>query len=557
MLWIDAICINQTDNEEKSIQVRKMGSIYHKARRVVVWLGPSSEHSQRAVDALAHLGRQVLWDPGCVTVFQARECEPDCKEWYNGDHALHYDVDTWSGIADLLNRPWFSRVWIWQEIWLANQSTSILLSGSAEISWSAFKNSMMCMVLKQSHGSQAELSGTALESYFNRVQMLVFHDNPQRTVLELLYDMRNISFCDDPRDRLYALLDLARDSQEVKFEPDYNKPFSQVYYEYCAENVRQFEGSSSSLLFLASCELDSWEEGPTWVPNWSKPLLRGSFANPPSAQAGSYRGPCELIDGLILRVKAVRCGIVLSCSSPAPADISTGTFSSLIQDWLSGISESLILDRILAVLMDGQFKSRTEETPTFEEARRFLELCMKASPATPSNEYFQSGFPLVLVFLRKFLPGRCLFQTTNARWGLGPPSTQPGDIVFSIIGCDILMVLRKNERENFILVGMCSLEGQADMEALLGPLPPGYHVEEGANRWPYDMHFVDTDAGIKTNVDPRLGPSHPGWITKNSENDRIIWHNIESDERTWFDPRHSDINFLQSRGVKIESIDIV
>jgi hypothetical protein len=42
-LWIDAICINQSDNEEKSQQVRLMGEIYSKAEVVRVWLGPSTE----------------------------------------------------------------------------------------------------------------------------------------------------------------------------------------------------------------------------------------------------------------------------------------------------------------------------------------------------------------------------------------------------------------------------------------------------------------------------------------------------------------------------------
>ena len=71
------------------------------------------------------------------------------------------------------------------------------------------------------------------------------------------------------------------------------------------------------------------------------------------------------------------------------------------------------------------------------------------------------------------------------------------------------------------------------------------------------MLFVNPDAAIKTRVDPRLGPSHPGWSTERDEDDRIIWKNIESGEETYIDPRHSDISFLRSRGVKIESLDIV
>jgi hypothetical protein len=41
-LWIDAICINQDNKTEKSLQVSMMGQIYSKARRVLVWLGSNS-----------------------------------------------------------------------------------------------------------------------------------------------------------------------------------------------------------------------------------------------------------------------------------------------------------------------------------------------------------------------------------------------------------------------------------------------------------------------------------------------------------------------------------
>lgn len=50
-LWIDAICINQTDDQEKNIQVREMGTTYHQAEMVIAWLGlpdrsPNSIYNQ-------------------------------------------------------------------------------------------------------------------------------------------------------------------------------------------------------------------------------------------------------------------------------------------------------------------------------------------------------------------------------------------------------------------------------------------------------------------------------------------------------------------------------
>jgi len=560
VLWIDAICINQPDNEEKSIQIRKMGSIYRKAGRVVVWLGPASDHSQRAVDVLDHLGHQAAWEPETSRVDQAQDCDPDCEEWYRYYHTLEYTVDTWAGIADLLSRPWFTRVWIWQEIGLANQTTSVIRCGLAEISWVAFKNSIMCLVLKHDNGSQPELSNTVLGSNLGKVQRLVSIQGVPRTILDLLDHMRNHTFCYNPRDRLYALLDFAWDAREVNIQPDYNSTVAQVYYDYCIKVVDRYKSSLCKVLFLMSCEIESWQEGPTWVPNWSEPSRRGTSAvYTLSAHSGSALGKCELIDGLTLRVNAVRCGVVQSHSSTAPANLSMATILPLLKSWLSGISDDIILKQILLVVMDDSFNSRLGGGyPTFEEAREFMNLCMMASPVTPSEDNSRSRLHLVFSSLRTIVSGRCLFKTTTGHWGLGPPCIQAGDLVYSIIGSSCLMLLRKNEQQRFIVVGMCSLEGHTDMEALLGQLPSGYHVEDSQDRWACGMWFVNPHAGIKTRVDPRLDSDYPGWLSRErDEDDHMIWQNLESGEKGLQDPRHSDISFLRRRGVKIESIDIV
>ncbi|KAE9365706.1 hypothetical protein N431DRAFT_287711, partial [Stipitochalara longipes BDJ] len=54
-LWVDAICINQEDLDEKAIQIGLMKLIYDNASEVVAWLGPESKHSEKAMEALSEL----------------------------------------------------------------------------------------------------------------------------------------------------------------------------------------------------------------------------------------------------------------------------------------------------------------------------------------------------------------------------------------------------------------------------------------------------------------------------------------------------------------------
>ncbi|KAH8811281.1 heterokaryon incompatibility protein-domain-containing protein [Xylogone sp. PMI_703] len=58
-LWIDAICINQKDLQERQSQVQMMADIYQSANRVIVWLGPECDNSDLAMDILRQIGSTI------------------------------------------------------------------------------------------------------------------------------------------------------------------------------------------------------------------------------------------------------------------------------------------------------------------------------------------------------------------------------------------------------------------------------------------------------------------------------------------------------------------
>jgi hypothetical protein len=68
LLWIDALCINQEDNVEKSGQIRFMKEIYQKAVDVIVWVGEAVDQSDLSMDLMAEADRYFnekpnIWPP--------------------------------------------------------------------------------------------------------------------------------------------------------------------------------------------------------------------------------------------------------------------------------------------------------------------------------------------------------------------------------------------------------------------------------------------------------------------------------------------------------------
>lgn len=116
-LWIDAICINQSNPEERSHQVRLIDRIYHEAQCVSIWLGkadPLTEHALSAVTQLAE----------CPEKFALSKIVPCSKNDAQVFEAAGIKVIShlqWNALASLYLQKWFSRAWVIQETVLARQ----------------------------------------------------------------------------------------------------------------------------------------------------------------------------------------------------------------------------------------------------------------------------------------------------------------------------------------------------------------------------------------------------------------------------------------------------
>ncbi|KAF2112686.1 heterokaryon incompatibility, partial [Lophiotrema nucula] len=99
LFWIDQICINQQDTEERNEQVTQMGRIYKEAANMAIWLG------QASISKASDVAMSLL---------------QDVAQWTEKDRILLTKGQAYA-VIQLLERPYWSRLWIVQEISLGRK----------------------------------------------------------------------------------------------------------------------------------------------------------------------------------------------------------------------------------------------------------------------------------------------------------------------------------------------------------------------------------------------------------------------------------------------------
>ncbi|KAH8749285.1 heterokaryon incompatibility protein-domain-containing protein [Hyaloscypha finlandica] len=122
-LWVDAICIDQEDDDEENHQLPKMPDIYRRAWNVTIWIGVGREQGDCALDFLLSILNLKLLD---------RLVEGD-----GHDDAV---LRSWVKFIGILKRPWFSRRWVVQEV--AFGIRLLVRCGNKVVSWLHFANAV-------------------------------------------------------------------------------------------------------------------------------------------------------------------------------------------------------------------------------------------------------------------------------------------------------------------------------------------------------------------------------------------------------------------------------
>jgi Heterokaryon incompatibility protein (HET) len=315
VLWVDAVCINQRNIDEKNSQVRRMGEIFAKASNVIVWLG---EADKTTALAFATLERLASLNESLIVVYRGDHesnlseaslikkrlggsasanistyvrklfRQPPCALTHGHVHLEQFlGRRAQQGLVHLCQRPWWGRLWVKQEF-LLSHSSSFVCGRSAMAAELALKGLISLMILwematsKEMHASPFAADGGY---YLHKIVSLLELCPPSgldpdaRRLLFLLHSL--VGNCTDPRDRIFAILSLASDEFVDLNKPDYGLRFEQVYLRLSKTWIT----SQNDLDVLSCCRLlvdvDFSIRLPSWVPDWrfypSDSLLRESF----------------------------------------------------------------------------------------------------------------------------------------------------------------------------------------------------------------------------------------------------------------------------------------
>lgn len=310
VIWIDAICINQSDDEEKSLQVLYMRDIYEQAEETFVWLGPSITVNKLPDDSVVGVINMVGPDASESGLF---ELVSNLSRYANTNQELYEktqaEIDDlfaerfkrWEQSANLISKgyvrvrelSYWNRIWIVQEIitskkfslqWGRHRIQSEHLRGffAAVQMFLAYISSLTVQILQKNEVPDDEFRACVMESsqphstmhsslFGIRARYHAHGQAPQEPLLNLLARTSipksgtNIrSSCKEPHDRIFGLLGIARDRETLAIRVTYKKPF-RVTYEETARAI--IAGGTLDLLAYSQFP-KSDPQTPTWVPDW-------------------------------------------------------------------------------------------------------------------------------------------------------------------------------------------------------------------------------------------------------------------------------------------------
>lgn len=493
-LWVDAVCINQKDLDEKLGQIKQMGLVYELAQRVVVWLGPAADSSDLAMEFAGTLFN--IWTKDHPTISGHEEMESNRIDWvpYADQLCTPRYAAEMVATAKLLMRSWWSRAWIVQEF-LSNDSV-LFHCGTSSKSLGPIRGLVGFWGWVYGNQRLKDFQESFLNLNFARPYQLV---NDLMHVRSELYDpdsgprdqiatlpgagRRSASFlralsitrgrgCQYPHDRIFSILGIVdthiKDSINVDYKQSPEKLYSQV--------LKIYLGITNNLDIICNSQPTGASSSfPSWLPDWNltrRARIYGDESrthNIPIKAAGTSRATAEVDDDGTLTALGLRIGTITSVGWEENFPLcATGTEGP---GWWV-FSESA--PWFVQPLLEGILKRDHESVqPLLGGERVFAALLYEAHRSPKSGqEVLDSSSPLVETWKKwSSLFGsttwnRTVYITKEGHIGLALSTARPGDELCILFGCTAPVVLRRHDDGSHTFIGDSFVHGIMDGEMM-------------------------------------------------------------------------------------------
>lgn len=448
-LWVDALCIDQDNDIEKSHQVNLMSKIYSRTWRAILWLGDFSDGPTAKVNQIPREAATAAF--ALLEVMAANSHHCSGHEEVDEELADQGSV----GLFDLFQLPWWNRAWTVQEAVLPKNAT--VVCGTVQLPLSSFmeayKNSVRhfdkgCCIHTEDFGP-----------FWNRAHGLVYAQEGMEGNTLATSDTLNIFRArqtSDPKDRIYAYLGLGSD-----ISANYSMSHEEVF-KFTTRSLVEKTGTLDCL--LRTYEEDRSPSLPTWVPDWCADFkerdyddeLGWFFLYPHYSAAGETKATTRL------------------SSSDAVLDL-----QGLVLDRIVATGHILNTDQRMKEMITEWQDSPNSEYPgggTYSVASwRTLLADMRLSHGqferlTFSDDAEKMGNDMLVREKQLSAYSRRGFSTDKGRIGLGNRDIRVGDSICVLGGGSMPFILRQVEGHGggvaYQYIGQAYVHGIMDGEAM-------------------------------------------------------------------------------------------
>ncbi|KAF2165349.1 hypothetical protein M409DRAFT_24198 [Zasmidium cellare ATCC 36951] len=483
IVWLDAVCIDQSNIQERAEQVAIMKDVYPRAERVLVWLGNNMDSSaEAAMESIDKILAQCSESAKTPEDYDSVFFYSDGRGRFTRLELPHCD---WAAVETFFSAPLFVRVWFIQEVVLSKQASCFC--GRFSRTW----NDVILAAQWLNHRSywQDACIGHLVTGLENLSSIWQFTSGKDFFANWLVMGTEMQTSL--PSDKVYGLLGLLQmdENRRLELKPDYNARLDLVYTTATRLAIEELAGHLDQLYLLPftrylvppegrepdSCDRLSW---PSWVLryDWSLDSTRS-----PAPVSIFGNGVAEGLPATIREFDPVRPhilsvkGLVVSRCCWRGELLPLALFER--DDDLHCFAKALLHCRSVAQAQDHSNENiavtltsrcnvaghdALEDVEFMESYYRCLAACEEMVKADQESQSSINVAAAVADYRQAMSYGTCnrvFFMTASGHMGTAPGGMERDDTVAILFGSVLPMVLREQKDGQWRLIGNAYVHG--------------------------------------------------------------------------------------------------